>query len=187
MSGSWERVRPAAVVLLTAGLCASTAAIAAAQAFEENPRTLASTVVPGATVWITDLGGAERRMRIVSVSDDMISASVGDEIRQLRAADIVRVRARQSDSVMNGALIGAGSAIAGGLLLCRLTETWENCRDDIGPISLMGAIGAGVGIGLDALIRRRQTIFDRSAGSSRLRAAPILAADAQGLQVSVRF
>ena len=143
--------------------------------------------MPGAALWITELNGDETRMRVVSVSDDIVSASVGDEIRQLRMADIVRVRVGQSDSVINGALIGAGSAIAAGLLLCSLTEPWENCRDDVGPISLMGAIGAGAGMGLDALIRRRQTIFEASAGSARIRAVPILGANAQGLLVSLSF
>jgi hypothetical protein len=66
-------------------------------------------------------------------------------------------------------------------------ETWENCRDDVGPMVRIGAIGAGIGIGIDALIRRRRTIYEAAQGSTRLRAAPIVASHARGLQVSLSF
>jgi hypothetical protein len=89
--------------------------------------------------------------------------------------------------VINGALIGAGVAVASGLFLCRLTEPWENCRDDVGPMVRIGAIGAGVGIGIDALIRGRRTIYEAAHGSTRLHAAPVITRHAAGLQVSLSF
>ena len=49
---------------------------------------------------------------------------------------------RESDSVLNGALIGAGVAVASGLFLCTRTEPWRNCRDDVGPMLRIGAVGA---------------------------------------------
>ena len=94
---------------------------------------------------------------------------------------------RQSDSVLNGALIGAGVAIAGGLFLCTRTEPWENCRDDVGPILRIGAIGAGIGIAVDALIRGQQTPFDPSRGSTRVRAMPLFGRGTRGAIVSVGF
>ena len=33
---------------------------------------------------------------------------------------------RQSDSLLNGALIGAGAGVASGLFFCSLMEPWEN-------------------------------------------------------------
>ena len=77
---------------------------------------------------------SEERMRIVGVSGNVVTAMVGEGTRQLSTTDIVRVRARHSDSVLNGALIGAGAAVAAGLYLCNVTEPWENCRDDFGPM-----------------------------------------------------
>jgi hypothetical protein len=56
------------------------------------------------------------------------------------------VAVRHSDSLLNGALIGAGVAVASGLLVCRTMEPWENCRDDVGPMLRIGAIGAAIGI-----------------------------------------
>lgn len=63
--------------------------------------------------------------------------------------------ARTSDSLWNGALIGASTAVAGSLLLCRSMEPWELCRDDVGAMATSEEIGAGIGIAVDALIRRQ--------------------------------
>jgi hypothetical protein len=84
--------------------------------------------------------------------------------------------ARQSDPLWNGALIGAGAGIASGLFLCRLTEPWDVCRNQIGPMIAYGAIGAGIGIGIDALIHGR-----------RVTASPFVARRAGGLQLAVNF
>jgi hypothetical protein len=102
--------------------------------------------------------------------------------RRLTTNDISRVEVRQSDSLLNGALVGAGAAIASGLFLCTRAEPWRNCRDDVGPMLRIGAIGAGVGIGIDALIRGRQTIYGADRGGS-VRVAPVLGRDVRALQL----
>jgi hypothetical protein len=166
---------------------ASTGSAVLAQTPQETTRTLETTLVPGMTVWITDSGGREERTRIVGVSGDIVTTTAGPDIRRLRTTDVIRVRARHSDSVLNGALIGAGAAVAAGLFLCRMTEPWENCRDDVGPLVRIGAIGAGVGIGIDALIRGRRTIYEAARGTAWLHAAPILTRHAGGLKVVFSF
>jgi hypothetical protein len=88
--------------------------------------------------------------------------------------------------VLNGALIGAGVAIAGGLFLCTRTEPWENCRDDVGPIVRIGAIGAGIGIVVDALIRS-PAADDSSRRSTAVRVVPFLGRGLGGAAVSVGF
>lgn len=93
---------------------------------------------------------------------------------------------QRSDSVLNGALIGAGVAVASGLAFCRLTESWENCRDDYGPMLRIGAIGAGIGIAIDALIRDRRAPAP-AAGATRLYVAPAVARRAAGLHLLIRF
>jgi hypothetical protein len=151
-----------------------------------NPK-LETMLIPRMTVWITDSSGREEKTRVVAVSGDIVTAAVDGDIRRLRTTDVMRVKVRHSDSVLNGALLGAGAAVSSGLALCRLTETWANCRDDVGPMLRIGAIGAGVGIGIDALIRGRRTIYDTTKGSRRLHALPTLARHAAGLQVSLNF
>jgi len=77
--------------------------------------------------------------------------------------------------------------VPSGLFLCRLTEPWANCTDDVGPMLRVGAIGAGVGIGIDLLFRGRKTIYAVEPGAAQLSATPIVARRAGGLQISLNF
>jgi hypothetical protein len=165
--------------------CLSTVSAFPQTSQDPAPR-VESALSPGTTVWITDSAGREEKRLIVSVSDGIVTTSANEDVRRFRTTDIARVRARHSDSVINGALIGAGAAVASGLFLCTRTEPWENCRDDVGPILRIAAIGAGAGIGIDALIRGRRTIYE-APKSTRLHAVPIAARGAAGLSVSVSF
>ena len=91
---------------------------------------------------------------------------------------------RQSDSLLNGALIGAGAAVASGLVFCTLMEPWDNCRDDVGPMMKIGVVGAGIGMAIDALIRKK---VYQSASGAEVHAAPVISRRARGLQLSVSF
>lgn len=157
-----------------------------AQTSEEMRSNVETILNPGTTVWITDSTGQEEKTRILGVSGGILTTTSDDNVRRLRTTDIVRIRARRSDSVLNGALIGAAAAIGAGLFLCRTTEPWENCRDDIGPMLRIGALGAGIGIGVDALIRGRKTIYEANP-STRLHVAPMVGRHAGGLRFSLTF
>jgi hypothetical protein len=159
---------------------------AAAQTSGTARPDLSNLLKPGMTVWITDSSGQEQQARIVGVSGGAITTTVNGVSRRLTPNDIRRVQTRGSDSLLNGALIGAGVAIASGLFLCTRTEPWRNCRDDVGPMLRIGAIGAGAGIGIDALIRGRQTIFEAD-GAASVRMAPVLGRHGWGVQLSVDF
>ena len=99
------------------------------------------------------------------------------------AAETARVGSRQSDSLLNGALIGAGVAIGGGLFLCTSMEPWSTCRDDIAPMLKIGVLGAGIGIAIDTLIRDGKT----PRADARARVAPIVSRRAKGVQMSFSF
>jgi hypothetical protein len=148
---------------------------------------LRSALKPGRTVWVTDRTGREEQIRVVGISGDVLTTTTGEQVRRIRTADVMRVRAREADPVLNGALIGAGAAVASGLLLCSMTEPWANCRDDVGPMLRIGGIGAAAGIGLDALIRGRKTVFEASPGSLQVRVTPTVAVRAGALQLTVIF
>lgn len=166
---------------------AVSASAVSAQTPQPGTNNLETALIQGRTVWITDANGREEETRIVGLFDGIVTATGGVDIRRFRTTDIVRVRARHSDSVLNGALIGAGAAVASGLFLCTRTEPWENCRDDIGPMVKIGALGAGIGIAIDALIRGRRTIYEAAPGTTRLHASPILGRHTRGLQIAVSF
>jgi hypothetical protein len=174
-------------IVLLVVLSTPTASPLAAQPADQAEARLESTLIPGMTVWITDAGGREARARILGVSRDTVTAAAGDDVMRLRTQDITRIEARRSDSVLNGALIGAGAGAAAGLLLCSLTEPWEFCRQDAGSMLRVGALGAGIGIGIDALIRGRKTIYEAAPRSLQIRAMPILTRHARGLQISLGF
>lgn len=165
----------------------STATAVSAQAASAGQPALETVLIPGKAVWITDSAGREQKTRILSVSGDVVTAATGSDIRRLRTMDVVRVRERRSDSLINGALIGAGVAVASGLFVCTRFEPLENCRDDVGPMLQIGAIGAGIGVGVDALIRGRKTLYEAPRASVRLHAAPIVGRGAAGLRVSLGF
>jgi hypothetical protein len=168
-------------------LSAWTASAAWAQTAETVRQDLETPLLPGTTVWITDTAGREQKTRIVDLTGDIVTTTTDGGLHRVRMADVTRVRARHNDSVVNGALIGAGAAVATGLFLCRLTEPWENCRDDVGPMVRIGAVGAGIGMAIDALIRGRKTIYEAPDGSARVHAAPTIGRRGGGLQFSLTF
>jgi hypothetical protein len=170
-------------IITCSALAGSTVPARAAQSAQTD---LEATLTPGITVWITDSTGREEKARILGASGGTVTTTDRGTIRRLPSSEISRVGVGEPDTVINGALIGAGAAVASGLFLCRLTEPWEVCRD-VGPIVRIGAIGAGVGIGIDALIRRRRIIYEAPARTMRLRALPIVAPRAAGLQLSLHF
>lgn len=115
------------------------------------------------------------------------TAAASADTAELLAGGGGRVTVRENDSVLNGALIGAGVAVASGLFLCTRTEPWANCRDDVGPMLKIGALGAGIGIAIDALIRDRRTIYESADGSRQVLAAPIVGRRGAGLRLSLIF
>ena len=95
------------------------------------------------------------------------------------------VPVRQSDSLLNGALIGAGAGVASVLFICRQMEPWRVCLDDVGTLVKFGALGAGIGMGVDALIRAK--VYQSASGAAEVHAAPIFGRRAKGLRFSVKF
>lgn len=166
-------------------LFALTSSAVSAQIREGAKPNLETILSPGMTVWISDSGGREEKIRVVGVSGGVLTAASSGIRRRFRTSDVTQVKVRRSDSLLNGALIGAGAGVAAGLLLCRATEPWENCRDDIGPLLRFGALGAGIGMGVDALIRGQRTIYPQR--TNGLHAAPVVGRHRAGLQFSLVF
>lgn len=170
------------------GLLSLIAASAASAQTAEAPKSgLDGVLTPGTKVWITDTSGHQEKTLILGVDGDVVITNAGKGVKRFRTADIMRVEVRHFDSVLNGALIGAASMIATGLSLCTAMEPWETCVSSPGSFVPAAAIGAGIGIGIDALWSGRKTVFDRARGSMRLHAAPIVGRETKGLQLSISF
>jgi hypothetical protein len=106
-------------------------------------------------------------------------------------------RCAEARYLANGAPIGFVSGAAYGLLAVVAEENADcdpgaifSCGDPaaaayvvIPPV--LGAIGAGIGVAIDALIRRDPPLFRR--GDSRVMLAPSLGGGVRGFSLSVRW
>lgn len=174
------------ITLLLAGLAAAASTVLA-QTHTATEPSLASILRPGTTVWITDAGGREEKTRVLEFLGGVLTTVRDGDTRRVRVADVARIQARHSDSVLNGALIGAGALVVWGLSVCTLVDSWRNCRDDGGPITQVATIGSVVGMAIDHVIRRRKTIYQGPPTSTRLRVAPTVDRYGTGLQMRFTF
>jgi hypothetical protein len=180
-----SRTGKAAVVL---ALCLSplpARAQTVAQTFDE----LRGQLKPGDTVWVTDKSNRESRGRIVDFAESSLVLTTDQGRQEVAAPNIVRLRQRRPDSVVNGALIGAASALVPMIWwFAQATESGETAGENVGFIALMVGTGAGAGTGIDALIQGRKTIYLAPARSSaRLRLSPMLLRNVKGVRVSLSF
>jgi hypothetical protein len=103
----------------------------------------------------------------------------------------VRVRQRRSDSLTNGLVIGAVAGTAYFVTAAALLKDSDG-GDVIVSTALVGGVlfagaGAAAGAGIDALIVRRQVIYERPASGGSVSVAPLLGRGRRGVAVSVRF
>jgi hypothetical protein len=147
-------------------------------------RELQLLVRAGETV--TDTQG---RGRIETLSPSVLVISDRSGRHEWTDAGVAIIRQRQSDSLGNGALIGlavgAGLGLAGGL------ATAEAGGDDAGWVAMAtlvyGGLGASIGVGIDALIRRDSVIFHSATVRPQVTLLPMLTPTRQGIRLSVRF
>jgi len=123
-------------------------------------KDLESRVRPGAVLYVTSHGGQETKGSLDAVSGSSLKLRIRDTAaRDFAEADVSRIRER--DSLWNGLLIGAAT---GGLMFaavgeegCTAPNAVAGCRKVSrgAGTAAMAAIGAGIGVGVDALHRRR--------------------------------
>lgn len=170
---------------------------AAQTAGPNDADALRKRVKEGQKVRITDDQGREWHGRIETLTPDSLVLLTKDRQRHdIRYATIVGID-RPHDTLANGALIGLVSGAAFGMFAVIAEENascepaaFFSCGDPTAAAyvvfpALTGAIGAGVGVGIDALIRRDPTLFRR--GGSRVTLAPSLGRGVRGLSLSVRW
>jgi hypothetical protein len=152
---------------------------------------LAVLVKPGDKIAVVDITGRELTGRIERLSRDalILATSVGS--RQFGEADLVRISQRRGDSLKNGAIIGAVAATAYfvtvGMLLRESDGGDVIVSTAVGGGVLFGGLGAAAGAGIDALISRRQVIYQKPAGRSRVSVSPVFGHGRCGAAVGVKF
>ena len=160
-----------------------------AESFEQ----LRILVKAGDVVSVTDAAGTTNTGEVVELSNSSLRLRVGAVTRELLQADVLKIDQRRRDSLGNGALIGflvgGGLAATAVLASCGNDRSFVNLCEGAVPLAVIGmwgGLGAGVGIGVDALIVHSQTIYRAAAAaSSRVRITPLLSPSRRGVLVSL--
>ena len=171
----------AALILLG---CAALPAPAVAQRGQASSfDQLGLLVGPGDKVTVTPSTGKTFSGRIAGLSPDTLTLRVGKQVVTLQQEEVSAIRHRRDDSLVNGAAWGLTVGTVAGFAPCG--------RCHIGPglamAGLYGGIGAGIGVGIDALIRGNATVFRRGQSGSRVVVTPQLAPSHKAVSVSVQF
>jgi hypothetical protein len=150
-------------------------------------------VKPGDTVIVTDAAGRETTGKIAGLSPSSLSLLAEGARREWTENDVTTIKQRRADSLGNGAIyglaIGAGVAATLVAVVAAADEDEDVSGSDVAIIlGAYGAIGAGAGVGVDALIRRRHVIYQRPPASALpVGIAPWLTSQRKGVRVTLRF
>jgi hypothetical protein len=177
----------AAIVLLGIG-APRVEAQAVASSFEQ----LSVLVKPGDRITLVDVAGTETDGRIGLLTRDRLTLLTPAGPRNLSESDVEQIRQRRGDSLRNGAIIGAAAGAGYGLAMLAITAAYSDGGGVIpsGVVSgmvLFTGLGAAAGVGIDALITRRQVIYRARPGESRFTVSPMLGGGRRGAAVTVRF
>jgi hypothetical protein len=172
---------------IIAGLCmAALPSIAVAQGIAKNLDELRLLVRVGESVAVTDASRTEVSGKILSLSTSVLTLEVAGRPRAFKEAEITRITQRRGDSLGNGALWGLG---AGAGLVALTIATSGHGPDGWATVALLvyGGIGTGIGVGVDAMVTRREVIFERPAGSTTFDLIPLLTGGRKGAVLRITF
>lgn len=166
-----------------------------AMAQSEIPR-VSDLLMRGQTIEVIDDHGRETKGKVDVVSTTSVSLVENGRRTEVPLAAITQI-ARPSDGLGNGALIGFGAgAIVGFLASTVGTESAEGCELTFGPCEgprlttaatlAFGAMGTGLGVLVDALIRHDRVIY-RRASRPLARVAPLVTPNLRGAIVSISW
>jgi hypothetical protein len=145
-------------------------------------------VKPGDNVYVTDFAGKTLKGRIAALSPSSLGLIVDGVRRDWLQNDVREIRQWRGDSLVNGAIIGAAAGAGIGIIPAIYCQ--GECNEAVALTALLcGGLGAGVGVGIDALIPAKQSVFRNKTLSSleRLHIRPILSRSTKGVQIAFSF
>lgn len=162
-----------------------------AQAIASSLDQLAVVVKTGDKISVVDIAGNETEGRLGTLSREGLTLFTDAGPRVLGEADIATIRQRRGDSLKNGMIIGAIAGTAYFLTGAALLSDSDG-GDVIVSTAVVGgvlfaALGAAAGAGIDALITRRQVIYEKPVSSARFSVSPLFGHERRGVAISVRF
>lgn len=171
-------------------LCAGGARVGAqgvASSFEQ----LLVLVKPGDKITVVDVTGREATARIGKLSRDTLTLTTPAGPRDLGEAEVSEIRRRRDDSLKNGAIIGAVAAAAYFLTMAAVLRDADGGDVIIGRAVaggvLFAGMGAAAGVGIDAMITRKQVIYRKSSRETTVRVSPLFGCRRRGGAITVTF
>jgi hypothetical protein len=147
-------------------------------------------VKPGDKVSVTDRTGREVQGAVAELSSSSLAILVEGSRRSFLESDIDAISQRRPDSLANGAkwgfAVGAGLGVLAGIALT--TEYNEAGAALIPLLGLAyGGMGAGAGVGIDALMSSNRMIYARGDSASKVTFHPMLTSRRRGVLASIAF
>jgi len=180
-------LRLSVATLMAFGVLLASSSAAAAQGVARSFEQLQLLVRDGDTVTVREESGAETTGRITGLSTEGLTLIAQGEGREFREADVTVIRQRRSDSLRNGALwgllVGGAASAVPAAILCRDRDCGVGM---VWGVPFYAGLGAGIGVGVDAMIAGLQDVYRRPS-SARLTLAPMLDRGQRGLLVAWRF
>jgi hypothetical protein len=180
----------AASILVAIGFIGFTQS-AEAQAVEQAAsfEQLQMLVRPGDEITVIDDNGTNLRGTLTSLSSSSLQLVIGRAQRTFEQSQVRTIRQRRGDSLANGAWTGlaVGMVIPAIALLALHDECYCTAAEVAGVLGAYGGLGAGIGVGIDALVRRTKTIYSAPTAAGRVRLTPTLTRDGTAMSVTIRF
>jgi hypothetical protein len=150
--------------------------------------TVKATVPSGGVVHVTDIHGKTVTGMLGSVTRESIELTLDGETRTVFARDLQRIRWRQPDSWVTGALIGAGVGAIPGIyyLITDPNECAGLCPEEYAVVG----IGALIGALVDKAIAKTVTVYEKPAADSagwNVALTPLLNRARWGVRLTVQF
>ena len=152
-----------------------------AQSFEQ----LQVLIGRGDTISLREASGEEFAARVVDLTPTELIVIADGHRRAFHADDVIRISQRRRDSLANGTWLGFGIGAGVGAVAVAVDEGGAGWA--VVGAAFYGAFGAGIGVAVDALVRRRQVIYDHQPIRPAVAIVPILGAKSAGAMVALRF
>jgi hypothetical protein len=173
------RVSIALSLLMTAA-----ASAAEAQGIASSYEQLRLLVRPGDKVSIVDANGKAATGRILGLSSSSLALRVKGERVDVLEREVRTIRQRRQDPLRDGALRGASL----GLFTASVVDGRPAAGLASTKVLLFSGLGAGIGMGIDALFTSPRVIYFRPlTPSERVRVSPLLTGDRTGARLSFTF
>jgi hypothetical protein len=162
-----------------------------AQGVSSSFNQLRILVKPGDKISVVDVTGKEAEGHIGKLSRDTLILVTEAGARQFGEVEVAKIRQRRDDSLRNGAIIGAVAGTAYFLTGLALLGDGDGGEVIVSTAVaggvLFAGMGAAAGMGIDALIARRQVIYRKPTGENRVSVSPLFGHGRRGAAVTMTF